>query len=139
MDVRRNSHVRPEKKSVKTLPEPEVLYCYFTAGFSPPLSAMALRWPDEALSETSEWLLPAGTRLIGPAPRRFGVSIQRWADDAFTVCLVWDSACFRWPALTQLQLLTSDLAAVLRAMGTDVQYLLRQPIVPSARAVAGAA
>ena len=129
----------PLEKSLKTLPQPEVLHCYFTEGFSPPLGAMALRWPDEVFGQTSHWLLPAGTQLIGPAPERFGISIQRWADDAFTVCLLWDSTCFRWPDLTQLQLLTSDLAAILRAMGTDLQYLLRQPVLSSTRRVTGAA
>jgi hypothetical protein len=66
--------------------------------------------------------------VVGPSPQRFGVTIQRRGADAYTVRLLWDRTCFSWQCLTRAQLLSSALAPLLGAMGTDLWYLLDQPI-----------
>jgi len=64
----------------------------------------------------------------GTAPQRFGVSIQRRDEDSYAVRLLWDRTCFIWSSLARAQLLTSALAPLLAAMGTDLWCLLDQPI-----------
>jgi hypothetical protein len=111
---------------VQALPSPEVVRCYFDDGFEPHLPAMCLRW-DPAASERL-WTLPEGVRLVGPAPQRFGVSIQRRASDTYSVRLLWERTCFNWPSVTRAQLLSTSLEPLLGAMGTDLWYLLDQPL-----------
>jgi hypothetical protein len=65
---------------------------------------------------------------MGQAPERFGVSIQRQGADDYAVRLLWDRAYIQWPTLNREQLLTSSLTRLLDAMGTDLWYLLDQPI-----------
>jgi hypothetical protein len=114
---------------VKTLPEPEVVHCYFDEGFHPRVPAMCLRWQPEEFGQTKRlWELPEGISLAGPAPQRFGVSIQRQSADGYTVQLLWDRTRLCWPNLNRAQLLTSCLTPLLGAMGTDMWYLLDQPI-----------
>lgn len=114
---------------MKTLPEPDVLGCYFDAGFSPHLAAMHLRWPAlKTQRDHRLWDLPHGVRLRGPLPERFGVRVKHWADDAYAVCLVWDDLALRWANVSAAQLTGSALAEVLAALGTDVRDLLDQPI-----------
>lgn len=110
------------------LPSAEVLRCYFDESFDPHLPAMSLRWgPD---SGEHFWELPEGVRLFGPPPQRFGVSIQRQDTDAYAVRLLWDRTCFHWLTLSRDQLLASALAPLLEALGTDLWYLLDQPLEP---------
>jgi hypothetical protein len=66
--------------------------------------------------------------MTGTPPQRFGVSIQRRNADTYTVRLLWDRTCLIWPGVARTQLLTSALAPLLAAMGTDLWYLLDQPI-----------
>jgi hypothetical protein len=110
---------------IEALPVPEVVRCYFDEVLTPRLPAMCLRWPD---SDERVWELPEGVRLVGPAPERFGVSIQRQGEDAYTVRLIWNRTGLTWPCLTRAELLPGDLAILLEAMGTDLWYLLDQPI-----------
>lgn len=113
---------------VQALPVPEVLRCYFEDAFEPHLPAMCLRWGEPEKSPERVWQLPEGVSLSGPAPRRFGISVQRLADDAYAVRLLWDCTCLIWLALTRRQLAESALAPLLAALGTDLWYLLDQPI-----------
>jgi len=111
------------------LPAPEVLDCYFDDRFEPRLPAMCLRWASNAPDASdAAWQLPEGVCLKGPAPERFGVNIQRAAADAYDVRLLWDRSALTWTALTRYQLLDSALAPVLAALGTDLWYLLEQPL-----------
>jgi hypothetical protein len=111
-----------------SLPAPEVLRCYFDDAFDPPLPAMCLRWDDATGSAEHLWQLPEGVRVAGPLPQRFGVSIQRVASDTYAVRLLWDRTCLVWLSLTRSQLMASDLTPLLAALGTDLWYLLDQPV-----------
>jgi hypothetical protein len=112
-----------------SLPAPEVLRCYVHTGFQPHLPAMRLRWDVGALGSADRlWYFPEDVCLTGPAPEDFGVTIQRRAADAYAVRVLWNNTCLSWPALSRVQLLTSALAPLLRAMGTDLWYLLDQPV-----------
>jgi hypothetical protein len=113
---------------VETLPAPEVVRCYFDDGFEPPLPALALRWPPDAAGAECRWELPEDVSITGPPPRHFGVALRRRAPDTYTVRLLWDRTCLRWQALTRAQLLTSALLPLLEAVGTDLWYLLDQPV-----------
>ena len=112
---------------VQALPTPEVVRCYFDEAFDPHLPAMHLRWGQTGRPERL-WELPEGVCLVGPAPQRFGVSIRRQSSDAYAVRLLWDGTCLNWLSLTRVQLLTSSLAPLLGALGTDLWYLLDQPV-----------
>ena len=111
-----------------TLPQPEVLSCYFDSGFSPCLAAMRLRWPAPSAGGVRGWDLPGGVRLTGPPPEAFGVRLQRWGDDSYAACLLWDSMRLQWSALTRAQVLDSALAPILAALGGDLGYYLDQPV-----------
>jgi hypothetical protein len=112
---------------VHALPVPEVLRCYFDEGFDPHLPAMCLRWPGQEAGN-QVWSLPEGVSLTGPAPCHFGVSIQRLAADGYAVRLLWEHTCLLWRSLTRRQLLDCALGPILTALGTDLLYLLDQPI-----------
>ena len=114
---------------VDGLPMPDVLRCYFDDEFEPPLPAMALRWQSNGTDATERlWCLPEGVCVVGLAPQRFGLTIQRRQLDTYYVRLLWDSSCLQWPALTRAQIMTSVLNPLLAAMGTDLWYLLDQPV-----------
>jgi hypothetical protein len=111
------------------LPAPEVLRCYFDEGFQPHLPAMSLRWNPLPRSRVERlWCLPEGVCLEGPPPERFGVTVQRQDADAYAVRLLWNKSRLSWSSLTRVQLLTSALGPLLRALGTELRYLLDQPI-----------
>ncbi len=42
--------------------------------------------------------------------------------------VLWNQTCLSWAGLTRAQLLTSSLAPLLAAMGTDLWHLLDQPV-----------
>jgi hypothetical protein len=111
---------------VLTLPEPEVVRCFFDESFQPRLPAMCLRWEDG--SQDRLWELPDNVCLAGPPPARFGVSIHRRSPDAYTVRLLWNQTALSWPTLTRAELLGSALSPLLGAMGTDLWHLLEQPV-----------
>jgi hypothetical protein len=122
-----------------TLPAPEVVRCYFDDGFEPPLSAMALRWEPGVADEECLWELPEDVTITGPPPRRFGITIRRRAADTYAVRLLWGCTGFRWQALTRGQLLTSSLQPLLDVLGTNLWYLLEQPVDDEAALPARAA
>jgi hypothetical protein len=112
-----------------TLPAPEVVRCYVDTGFQPHFPAMRLRWDPGAFGAAERlWYLPEDVCLTGPAPEAFGVTIQRRAADSYAVRVLWNRMCFSWAGLKRVQLLTSALAPLLRAMGTDLWQLLEQPV-----------
>jgi hypothetical protein len=114
---------------MESLPAPEVVRCYVHTGFQPHLPAMELRWDPNALGTAERlWYLPEDVCLTGSAPEDFGVTIQRRAADGYAVRVLWDNTRLSWSSLTRVQLLTSALAPLLRAMGTDLWYLLDQPV-----------
>ena len=115
---------------VKHLSQPEIVRCFFDEVFDARVPAMCLRWKSDAHESAAQtWELPEGLRLVGPAPERFGVSIRRHDADSYAVRLLWDRTCMFWPTLTRRTLMASSLAPLLEAMGTDLWYLLDQPIV----------
>jgi hypothetical protein len=114
----------------QTLSAPEVLRTWFDEAFNPRLPALCLRW-DEGGQAEKLWELPEGVSIVGPAPRSFGFSARRIDDDLYAVRLLWDQTRLSWPGLSRAQLLTSALAPLLAALGTDLWCLLDQPL-PSA-------
>jgi hypothetical protein len=115
------------------LPKPDVVRCFFEQSFVPPLAAMELRWdPDGAGVFERVWHLPESVMVKGPAPERFGVTIHRIGDNAYQVRILWNRLCLSWDSLTRRQIMTSSLAPVLSSLGTDVWYLLEQPVEEAA-------
>jgi hypothetical protein len=111
------------------LPKPNVVRCFFEHTFDPPMSAMELAWdPDAPGVAERVWHLPGGLVLKGPAPDRFGVTIRRHANDAYQVRVLWNGLCLSWAELTRVQIMTSALAIILGTLGTDLWYLLNQPV-----------
>jgi hypothetical protein len=114
---------------VTTLSSPEVLRCYLDETFTPGLPAMCLRWESDGNEvEEQQWDMPEGVTLSGPLPERFGISIRRQRRDSYHVRLLWDRTCLVWQDLPRAQILASTLAPLLAAMGTDLWYLLEQPV-----------
>jgi hypothetical protein len=115
------------------LPKPDVVRCFFEQTFEPPLPAMELSWhPDSAGAFERVWHLPESVMIKGPAPQRFGVTIHRIGDNAYKVRVLWNRLCLNWDELTRRQIMTSSLALVLGSLGTDVWYLLEQPVEEAA-------
>ena len=42
--------------------------------------------------------------------------------------MLWNQLSLRWDHLTRAQIMASSLTVILNALGTDVWYLLNQPI-----------
>jgi hypothetical protein len=89
---------------------------------------MCLRWAAPLQEGRHVWRLPEGLSLTGPAPGRFGISIQRVCRDTYAVRLLWDRSCLFWHSLSRRDLIECDLGLLLTALGTDLWYLLDQPI-----------
>ena len=122
-------HTLVRGMTAAALPPPEIVGCFFDDGFTPKLLAMRLLWPvAEGQSEECAWVLPLGDVFNGPAPREFGFSLHRTGDDQYDARLRWDSRRIHWTSLRRADLLESSLPVVLAAMGTDLHYLLDQPI-----------
>jgi hypothetical protein len=115
---------------VELLPAPEVVRCFFDDAVDPHLPAMCLHWPEEDAEADRVWELPEGVAIAGPAPTRFGIRISRLDQDTYAVTLLWERTCMTWESLQRDQLLTCDLCPLLAALGTDLWYLLDQPISP---------
>ncbi|MBI2803640.1 MAG: hypothetical protein HYX68_01485 [Planctomycetes bacterium] len=110
------------------LSRPEVVRCFFDRTFDPPLPAMELDWDAHAAGAAEGvWHLPENVSLNGPAPVRFGITIHRLGSDRYQVRVLWNHLCLSWDGLTRRQIMTTSLAHVLKALGTDLWYLLNQP------------
>jgi hypothetical protein len=119
---------------IETLPEPQVVRCYFDESFVPSLPAIRLRWKSEpAGPRERSWSLPEGVCLTGPLPEHFGIEIHRQEEDGYTVRLLWDRVGLTWPLLSRAQLFDCALPPLLSALGTDLWYLLDQPVQGAAR------
>lgn len=95
---------------------------------------MNLDWKDAHASRKARvWPLPNGSSVAGPLPSHFGIEVHRHAADGYQVRLLWDESSFEWPSLRRQQLLDSSLVGILEAMGTDINYILDQPVHGSAR------
>jgi len=111
------------------LPTPAVLRRYFDEVAGRVLPAFVLRWePDLPESRDRLWELPEGVCLVGPPPDRFGIKVERVAPDAYAVRVLWGRTRLAWEALTRVQLLTSALLPLTRALGDDLRTVLDQPV-----------
>jgi hypothetical protein len=111
------------------LTKPEVLRCYFEDTVQPHIPAMDLRWdPDTPGVAERTWHLPDGVSIKGPAPEHFGVTIHRRGPNSYHVRALWNQLILGWNQLTRIQIMTSALVPLLRSLGTDVWYLLEQPV-----------
>jgi hypothetical protein len=108
------------------LPEPEVVRRYVDEVFHRSAPVLSLRWPGGAALGERLWELPDGVSIVGAPPQRFGVHLQR-VGDAFSLRLLWNGTCLSWASLSRMQLLSSALAPLLAALGTDLWCLLEQP------------
>lgn len=108
------------------LPKPEIVTCFFDESVAPHLPGMVLRW-DAALGD-AVWNLPEGVVLRGAAPERFGVTVERRGPNAFRVRVLWNQLSLIWDRLSRRQIIASSLTPILEALGTDLWYLLEQPI-----------
>jgi hypothetical protein len=115
------------RSTVTPLPQPQIVACYFDIGFTPPIAAMQLSWPDPA---ERAWSLPRGETIRGPLPRRFGLQVRRQAEDAYAVLLVWDSTYRQYFSLRRQEVEASSLDPLLTALGSRLADLLDQPIGP---------
>jgi hypothetical protein len=114
-------------------PAPRVVRTYLDDCCTPPLPVCCLCWENEDEEGDQVWDLPEGVRLCGPFPHRFGLAVQRRDSNTYQVRLLWDHTFLSWAALSRGQLLTSSLAPLLAALGTDLWHLLEQPIAPADR------
>jgi hypothetical protein len=112
-----------------SLPLPEIVSCFFDESVQPHLPAMLLRWDLQAPGlNDGVWHLPDGVVLKGAAPERFGVTIERRHPNVFRVRVLWNHLNLIWDHLSRRQILASSLTPLLEALGTDLWYLLEQPI-----------
>ncbi len=108
---------------------PKVNRCFFDHSFEPPLPAMELRWdPDAAEAAPRTWYFPHHVFVQGPAPDRCGVTIHRQAEDHYQVRILWNQLSLSWEGLTRMEIMTCSLAPILKSLGTNLWYLLNQPI-----------
>jgi hypothetical protein len=112
----------------KGLPTPEIVRRFVEDGFHRSTLALSLRWPANAAATEKLWELPDGVHIMGTPPQRFGFHMQRVDRDAYAVRLLWNQTCLSWEALSRMQLLSSALAPLLAALGTDLWCLLEQPV-----------
>jgi hypothetical protein len=109
--------------------KPEVLRCYFDKTVQPPIPAMQLVWASDMAGAAERlWHLPGGVALKGPAPEYFGVTIERQHVNSYRLRILWNKLYLNWSQLSRLHIMACSLGPVLRALGTDLWYLLEQPI-----------
>jgi hypothetical protein len=115
------------------LPKPQVERCIFADGFESPLPAMELRWDrDDGCVAEQVWHLPAGVTLKSAAPDRFGIAIHRGGKNSYRVRVAWNDLCLCWNDLSRSQIMSSSLASILAALGTDLWRLLDQAVEETA-------
>jgi hypothetical protein len=111
------------------LTQPEVIRCYFENTVEPHIPAMCLRWdPNTPGVADCTWHLPDGVSVKGPAPEKFGITVRRRGANAYRVRVLWNQLSLDWNQLTRVQIMSSALAPLLRSLGTDLWYLLEQPV-----------
>lgn len=115
---------------MEVLAEPKVTRCFCDATVAPMMQAMELNWRGMDAVERI-WHLPKGVTVLSPAPTRFGILVERMGDDEFKVQLLWNHICFAWNPLRRVEIMTSSLPHILKALGTDLWDLLQQPVAGS--------
>src|SRR5215510_9655898 len=108
--------------------KPEVTRCFCDSDAVPKMSAMELRWRDGTGTAERVWHLPQGVSVVSPAPTRFGIAVERIGDDAFKVQLRWNHVYFAWNPVRGMEIMSSSLSLILKALGTDLWDLLYQPV-----------
>jgi hypothetical protein len=117
------------------LPKPEIVRCYFDETAQPHLPAMELAWDaDTPGLHDQVWRLPDDLNLRGGPPKRFGVTVERRGPNAFRLRVLWNRMTLVFDRATRQQVLASSLTPILAALGTDIAYLLEQPIAELAAA-----
>jgi len=111
---------------MQTLPTPEVMRLSVEKEHHTSMTALWLRW--NGAGQERLWYLPKDVCLTGPAPERFGVTIQRRGLDDYAVRLMWNEMCLSWSSLQRVHLVSSALTPLLRALGQDLLKLLDQPL-----------
>jgi hypothetical protein len=115
-----------------SLPEPEVLGCAFDDRSHSGHPVLRLDWGvGAALERRRSWHLPQGLSLSGPPPTCFAFSILRHGPDAYDVQILWDQVSVVWTAVSRREIEGSSLRMLMVAVGTDLNYLLNQPILPA--------
>jgi hypothetical protein len=114
---------------MESLAEPNVLRCFCDATLAPTISALELRWPADAAERI--WHLPQAVSILSAAPTRFGIVVERLGADAFKVQLLWNHTHFSWNPVRRVDVMTSSLSLILKALGTDLWQLLQQPVADS--------
>jgi hypothetical protein len=114
---------------LETLPKPEVLRQGVDREQNPSVPAQWLRWNHDAPTTAEKiWYLPQDVCLTGPAPERFGVTIQRRGVDSYSLRLVWNDMSLSWHGLRRVQILSSALNPLLNALGQNLWHMLEQPV-----------
>jgi len=108
----------------KGLPTPEIVRRHVEDFFHRSAPVMTLRWP--ATTTEKLWELPDGVNILGTPPERFGFHLQRVGRDVYAIRVLWNHTCLSWEKLSRMQLLSSALASLLRALGIDLWWLLEQ-------------
>ena len=94
-----------------------------------PLSCLPwARWPGNLSHVQKLWELPDGVNIVGAPPQCFGFHLQRTGSDVYSLRVLWNNTCLSWATLSRMQLLSSALAPLLAALGTDLWGLLEQPV-----------
>lgn len=120
---------------MSTLPKPEIERCFFDESVEPHLPAMELRWDEDAPGLTrGDWRLPQNVILKGALPDRFGITVERQGRNAFRVRVLWNQMTLIWDGLTRREIIASSLSSILSALGTDLWYLLDQPVAEAVAA-----
>jgi hypothetical protein len=114
---------------LETLPKPEVIRQGMDHAQTTSVPALWLRWNHDSPTTAEKiWYLPKDLCLTGPAPERFGVMIQRRGDDSYELRVVWNEMSLAWHSLRRVQILSSALNPLLRALGKDLWQMLVQPV-----------
>jgi hypothetical protein len=112
----------------KGLPTPEIVRRSVEEYFHRSAPALSLRWPASAAATEKLWELPDGVNILGTPPEHFGFHLQRVGRDSYAVRLLWNHTCLSWESLSRVELLSSALAPLLTALGTDLWCLLEEPM-----------
>jgi hypothetical protein len=111
------------------LPEPDLVSCLVVDEVQPHMLAMRLLWPDDITTQPQIWELPLGLQHFGPAPECFGIVLHRTAFDSYELRLWWDGSYHTWPHLPRRTVEDSCLGRLLASLGSDLSFMLDQPVL----------
>ena len=110
------------------LSEPDLVSCLVIEDVVPHMLAMRLQWPDDESTGPQIWDLPGNLQQFGPAPDCFGIMLHRTAFDGYDLRLWWDGVHFSWPHLPRRVIEESCLGRLLTSLGSDLSFMLDQPV-----------